>query len=68
VAPPVDIFQWDAGRLPLKTSSVDVVVTDLVGNWCAVYILEPRLSETRTFYCRIMEVMRLLHCKVLLMT
>lgn len=30
VAPLVDVFQWDAGRLPLKTSSVDVVVTDLV--------------------------------------
>ena len=27
---PVDVLQWDAGRLPLKTGCVDVVVTDLV--------------------------------------
>lgn len=26
---PMDIFQWDIGRLPLKTSSVDVFATDL---------------------------------------
>ena len=30
VVPLVDVLQWDAGNLPLKTSSVDVVVTDLV--------------------------------------
>lgn len=26
---PMDVMQWDVTRLPLKTSSVDVIVTDL---------------------------------------
>ncbi len=30
VSLPVDILRWDACRLPLKTSSIDAVVTDLV--------------------------------------
>ena len=30
-SPRVDVLRWDACRLPLKSGSVDVVVTDLVG-------------------------------------
>ncbi len=33
-----DIFHWDVRNLPLRTASVDVVVTDLVSEFSALYL------------------------------
>ncbi len=34
----VDVLRWDSNRLPVRTSSVDVVVTDMV----RLHVLESR--------------------------
>lgn len=58
-APPplVDVLQWDAGNLPLKTASVDVIVTDLPfgkksGSLQANWLLYPRMLQETGRVCR----------------